>query len=59
MPSPEMNGPLDSAALARAVVSRLHADETRARIGLIIPSSNRMAEAQFRQPSQCKLGAWN
>jgi maleate isomerase len=42
-------GPQESAALARAVASRLHAGETRARIGLIIPSSNRLAEAQFHR----------
>ncbi len=36
-------------ALEDAVVSRCHAHETRARIGLIIPSSNRMTEAQFHR----------
>ena len=34
-------------ALEDAVVSRCHALETKARIGLIIPSSNRMTEPQF------------
>jgi maleate cis-trans isomerase len=34
-------------ALEDAVISRCHADETRARIGLIIPSSNRLTEPQF------------
>ncbi len=33
----------------RAVTSRCHAYETKARIGLIIPSSNRMTEAQFHR----------
>ena len=36
-------------ALEDAVVSRCHAQETTARIGLIIPSSNRMTEAQFHR----------
>jgi maleate cis-trans isomerase len=36
-------------ALEDAVVSRCHAQETKARIGLIIPSSNRMTEAQFHR----------
>ena len=36
-------------ALEDAVASRCHAHETRARIGLIIPSSNRMSEAQFHR----------
>jgi len=36
-------------ALEEAVVSRCHAQETKARIGLIIPSSNRMTEAQFHR----------
>lgn len=35
--------------LERAVTSRCHAYETNARIGLIIPSSNRMTEAQFHR----------
>lgn len=36
-------------ALEEAVISRCHADETKARIGLIIPSSNRMTEPQFHR----------
>jgi maleate cis-trans isomerase len=36
-------------ALEDAVASRCHAHETRVRIGLIIPSSNRMTEAQFHR----------
>ncbi|MCC6889234.1 MAG: aspartate/glutamate racemase family protein [Hyphomicrobiales bacterium] len=36
-------------ALEQAVVSRCHADETEARLGLIIPSSNRMTEPQFHR----------
>ena len=36
-------------ALEDAVVSRCHAPETKARIGLIIPSSNRMTEPQFNR----------
>ena len=36
-------------ALEEAVISRCHALETRGRIGLIIPSSNRMSEAQFHR----------
>jgi maleate cis-trans isomerase len=36
-------------ALEEAVISRGHADETKARIGLIIPSSNRMTEPQFHR----------
>jgi len=36
-------------ALEDAVVSRCHAQETKARIGLIVPSSNRMTEAQFHR----------
>jgi maleate cis-trans isomerase len=35
--------------LEDAVASRCHASETKARIGLIIPSSNRMTEAQFHR----------
>src|SRR5262249_7057166 len=31
------------------VISRCHADATQARIGLIIPSSNRMTEPQFHR----------
>jgi maleate cis-trans isomerase len=44
-----MSTAAENAALARAVVSRCHADETRARIGLIVPSSNRLAEPQFHR----------
>ena len=36
-------------ALEDAVISRCHAPETKARIGLIIPSSNRMTEPQFHR----------
>ena len=36
-------------ALEEAVISRCHADETQTRIGLIIPSSNRMTEPQFHR----------
>src|SRR5260221_10932998 len=36
-------------ALEDAVISRCHGDETKARIGLIIPSSNRMTEPQFHR----------
>lgn len=36
-------------ALEDAVVSRCHAQDTKARIGLIIPSSNRMTEPQFHR----------
>ncbi len=36
-------------ALEDAVASRCHAQETKVRIGLIIPSSNRMTEAQFHR----------
>jgi maleate cis-trans isomerase len=35
--------------LERAVLSRCHAAETKARIGFIIPSSNRLAEPQFHR----------
>jgi maleate cis-trans isomerase len=35
--------------LEDAVLSRCHAQETKARIGLIIPSSNRMTEPQFHR----------
>jgi maleate cis-trans isomerase len=35
--------------LERAVASRCHAAETKARVGLIIPSSNRMSEPQFHR----------
>lgn len=43
-------------ALEDAVVSRCHAQETRARIGLIIPSSNRMTEAQFHRYAPAGIG---
>jgi maleate cis-trans isomerase len=36
-------------ALEDAVIARCHPDETKARIGLIIPSSNRMTEPQFHR----------
>jgi len=36
-------------ALEDAVASRCHAQETKVRIGLIIPSSNRMTEPQFHR----------
>jgi len=36
-------------ALEQAVISRGHEHETKARIGLIIPSSNRMTEPQFHR----------
>jgi maleate isomerase len=42
--------------LEQAVVSRCHAQETRARIGLIIPSSNRMTEAQFHRYTPVGVG---
>jgi maleate cis-trans isomerase len=35
--------------LEEAVVSRCHAEQTKGRIGLIIPSSNRLAEPQFHR----------
>jgi maleate cis-trans isomerase len=35
--------------LEDAIASRCHAHETRVRLGLIIPSSNRMTEAQFHR----------
>src|SRR5215470_3317102 len=43
-----MQGPVMN-ALTDAVISRCHAAETQARIGLIIPSSNRMTEPQFHR----------
>ena len=43
-------------ALTDAVISRCHADETRARIGLIIPSSNRMTEPQFHRFTPAGIG---
>jgi maleate cis-trans isomerase len=42
--------------LEEAVVSRCHADETKARIGLIIPSSNRMTEPQFNRYAPAGVG---
>jgi maleate isomerase len=42
--------------LEDAVISRLHAQDTRARIGLIIPSSNRMTEAQFHRYAPAGIG---
>jgi maleate cis-trans isomerase len=39
-----------------AVISRCHAAETRGRIGLIIPSSNRMTEAQFHRYAPAGIG---
>ena len=36
-------------ALEDAVISRCHADETKGRIGFIIPSSNRLSEPQFHR----------
>jgi maleate cis-trans isomerase len=43
-------------ALENAIVSRCHAQEIRARIGFIIPSSNRMAEAQFHRYAPAGIG---
>jgi maleate cis-trans isomerase len=43
-------------ALEDAVISRCHAQETRARIGLIIPSSNRMTEPQFHRFAPAGIG---
>jgi maleate cis-trans isomerase len=43
-------------ALENAVISRCHADETQARIGLIIPSSNRMTEPQFHRYAPAGIG---
>jgi maleate cis-trans isomerase len=42
--------------LEDAVISRCHAPETRGRIGLIIPSSNRMTEAQFHRYAPAGIG---
>lgn len=42
--------------LEDAVASRCHAQETTARIGLIIPSSNRMTEAQFHRYAPAGIG---
>ncbi len=43
-------------ALEEAVISRCHAQETKARIGLIIPSSNRMTEPQFHRYAPAGIG---
>src|SRR5206468_10858629 len=43
-------------ALEDAVVSRCHATEVKARIGLIIPSSNRMTEPQFHRYTPAGVG---
>jgi maleate isomerase len=43
-------------ALEDAVVSRCHAQETKVRIGLIIPSSNRLSEAQFHRYAPAGVG---
>ena len=43
-------------ALEDAVVSRCHAQELSGRIGLIIPSSNRMTEAQFHRYAPAGVG---
>jgi len=43
-------------ALEDAVVSRCHAHEVKARIGLIIPSSNRMTEPQFHRYAPAGIG---
>jgi len=42
--------------LEDAVVSRCHAQELSGRIGLIIPSSNRMTEAQFHRYAPAGVG---
>ena len=43
-------------ALEAAVASRCHAHETKVRIGLIIPASNRMTEAQFHRYAPAGVG---
>jgi maleate isomerase len=43
-------------ALEDAVISRCHAHELSARIGLIIPSSNRMTEPQFHRYTPTGVG---
>jgi maleate cis-trans isomerase len=43
-------------ALEDAVISRCHAQETTARIGLIVPSSNRMTEPQFHRYAPAGIG---
>src|SRR5215470_19306717 len=50
-----MQGPIMN-VLTDAVISRCHADETQARIGLIIPSSNRMTEPQFHRYAPAGIG---
>jgi maleate cis-trans isomerase len=42
--------------LEAAVASRCHAHETKVRIGLIIPASNRMTEAQFHRYAPVGVG---
>ena len=42
--------------LEDAVVSRCHAQDVKARIGLIIPSSNRMTEPQFHRYAPAGVG---
>jgi maleate cis-trans isomerase len=42
--------------LEAAVASRCHAHETKVRIGLIIPASNRMTEAQFHRYAPAGVG---
>jgi maleate cis-trans isomerase len=43
-------------ALEDAAVSRCHAQETKVRVGLIIPSSNRLSEAQFHRYAPAGVG---
>jgi maleate isomerase len=43
-------------ALEDAVASRCHAQDTKMRIGLIVPSSNRMTEAQFHRYAPAGVG---
>jgi len=43
-------------ALEDAVISRCHAQELSGRIGLMIPSSNRMTEAQFHRYAPAGVG---
>src|SRR5215470_17288768 len=49
-----MQGPIMN-VLTDAVISRCHAAETQARIGLIIPSSNRMTEPQFHRYAPARV----
>jgi maleate isomerase len=42
--------------IEEAVISRCRAQDTKARIGLIIPSSNRMTEAQFNRYAPAGIG---